>query len=419
MKRTIILCLVSVLFFSCAGFPLKKKQAPLDLALSRADYVSVEKIIQENKRKGRKGEYHLSNVLLYAALFSENKTLPEWEMKRAAEVYVDIAKLFIDNGADVNEAGLTKKNTPLIEAVAYYRSAQKNENKIFTKYFFDMTELLVKSGAKFSIRNEDNNSALYYAIIFNTDMAFIKKLVSLGADVSEKVGKYDYPILFHAAEMKTNDYFDYLLSQGADINAGNQFGAGIIASMIAEMSNVKADEKLINEKVNYLIKKKANVNQVSTNNISPLFVACMLKLEDVSKNLLNHKADPNIATKDGTTCFFKAVTSDMSINTLEFFLRKGAKPDVFAITTIDKNTIMITPMVYSVIAGKEDVIKLLLKYKSDPNARPLTVLAYYASPLEWVKIFSKSTVPDRIALMTTMNGMLEKAGAIAFEMRPH
>ena len=419
IRKTTLLCFATMCLFSCAIFPKKNTQTPLITALNRADYVAVNIIINDNKRKGRKVDYHLWQVFLSAALFSENKTLPEWEMQRAADVYVEISKLFIANGADVNEAGPTEKNTPLIDAIGYYHLAQDNKNKIFMKYFADTIDLLVRNGAILSIKNKNNFSALYYALNFNTDMAFIKHLVSLGADVSEKVGKYDYPLLFHAASLETNDCFDYFLSRGADINAENQYGAGIISTLISLMNEEKKDEKAINEKINYLLKKKANINQRGSNGVTPLYIACVLKLQEVSKNLLNHKADPNLAVKDGTTCFLRALVADMDINTLEFFLKKGAKPDVFAIVSPEKNSYLVSPMIYSVFTGREDIFRLLIKYKSNPNARPSSIDTYYASPLEWVNIISRSNDPGKIAVAEKMGKLLKTNGATAFDIRPH
>ena len=55
---------------------------------------------------------------------------------------------------------------------------------------------------------------------------------------------------------------------------------------------------------------------------------------------------------------------------LEYFLKKGADPDIAKVTTIYGNHKSVFPMIYMAIAiaGNAEMLKMLLKYGADPNA---------------------------------------------------
>ena len=127
---------------------------------------------------------------------------------------LDEVKKLIQEGADVN-----KKDefgyTPLQKALA-------NEHD-------EMAELLLNNGADTSIQDNDGNTALHYAYVWNmTDIA--KKIIDMFPETLSIENKYGNQPLWTAvmnAKIPEED-IKYLLKKGADRNHKNKTGSSTL-----------------------------------------------------------------------------------------------------------------------------------------------------------------------------------------------
>ncbi|PPC88573.1 MAG: hypothetical protein CTY37_00765 [Methylotenera sp.] len=161
-------------------------------------------------------------------------------------------------------------------------------------------------------------------------------------------------------------------------------------------------------RIEYLLKRGANINTRDTDNQTPLMVA--IKTNDLSiiNGLLEYKADPNLQDSDGWTAAMHAVRSnepkifrllgkfqadfnitnkdgltalamavfDNKANAAVAMLDNNAKPDM-AMGAAKYNVLMI-----AVQKGNLQMAQTLLQYKASPNAKnaggltPLMIAAY-------------------------------------------
>lgn len=126
---------------------------------------------------------------------------------------LDIVKLLIDNGADVDiktEYGSTPLHAAL--KLGYYARTRGEQSE-----FFDIARLLIRSGAKdVNTKDEDGTTPLFLAL-YSEQFAIAKSLVDLGANVNEKAKDGQTP-LEYAKSIGHTAMINLLIENGAENN---------------------------------------------------------------------------------------------------------------------------------------------------------------------------------------------------------
>lgn len=179
--------------------------------------------------------------------------------------HFDIAKYLIDKGADVNIKNKTGSTLLKYAAIAglYETAWQPFTNSASGKYTqypgqLEIAKLLISKGAKIDVTDEDNATPL----ISTVDRGY-----------------------FEIAQ--------YLIDQGADVNAKTLSGGVTPLHLAACKSNVQL--------VKYLLSKKAKVNEKTTDNQTPLMLAAAWGSTEIVKLLIAGGASVNDKDKDGKT----------------------------------------------------------------------------------------------------------------------
>jgi len=125
----------------------------------------------------------------------------------AQEGLLEIAKLLVDAGSDINERGF-RGHTPL-------RIASRNGH-------FELVKYLLSKGSEVDSRGDDEATPLEHAAS-KGHLEIVKILVENGANINIQDKEKDFPI-GEAAKNGFIDVVNYLLSKGADISLKNQDG---------------------------------------------------------------------------------------------------------------------------------------------------------------------------------------------------
>ncbi|MCZ0933449.1 MAG: ankyrin repeat domain-containing protein [Oligoflexia bacterium] len=236
------LLLISSLFYSLTSeasrsIPIKPKANSLHEAVYNKDIERVKKLIKEGENVNIRGEL--------------GETSLHWLRKDSLE----IAKLLIDNGADVNA---------------------KTEDSFGTD--FDEDLISIPAGS----------TPLHLAIKKNADQSLISFLLKQRADVNAVITDYGYEGGFTPLHLASNEgnlkIVALLLENGADVNAGK--GTIGVPLRYASMS-LKISKALIDA--------GADVNSKDSSGYTPLHQVGTIKVAEL---LLKHGANINAETKD-------------------------------------------------------------------------------------------------------------------------
>jgi ankyrin repeat protein len=279
----------------------------------------------------------------------------------------------------------------------------------------EMAKLLLQAGANVKAQTRLGAVTALHLAATNGSAAMIERLLKAGADVNAPNGNGTSPLMLAAAAGKT-DAIGILLDNGADPNA-RDVNHGQTAVMFAAALNRGAAIKLLGDRgalvrmtsrvdeskpngserlfnngdvrpagaaqvggntplhfaaregqmaaVQALLAAGADVNQVSvTDAMSPLIQSIITGHYDVAKYLLDHGADPNLATKkEGLTALWATIDSR--------FAPRAWYP---------------SPNVEQEKAMHLDLVKELLAKGASPNAR--------LTSKPWFRTFGDSNGPD-------------------------
>jgi len=235
-----------------------------------------------------------------------------------------------------------------------------------------LCSLLFPLSSKCSINNPlHQKTAFEYAQEGN-----LEQLKKIKLDVAART-KDNYTLLHLAAEHNHSNIVDFLLTQGADINAQNKWGATPLH--LAVEKNFSPNELLVlarylvsNKVFQLLIKNKADLNAQNNNGNTPLHIAVRDNKQYFAHTLLTHGANINAQNNNGDT----PLHLTNNISTIKILLTHGA--DINA-----QNKSSYTPLHFVSEIDSLDVVKFLVQNGADINAQttsgdtPLHLAAEY------------------------------------------
>ncbi len=184
---------------------------------------------------------------------------------------IETIQEIIKKGANVN-CRSTHGMTPL--HLAYWRSN------------LDVAKLLIEKGADVNAEDEIQESTpLFWARNFK----FATPLIQNGAKLDVQ-DKYKNTLLHHACSTGDTEFIKFLIGKGANVNAENNVKKTPLHSACTS-GDLKA--------VELILKEKPNVNAKSTLGITPLHEACAQDNFDIATLLITHGADVNAKDING------------------------------------------------------------------------------------------------------------------------
>jgi len=220
---------------------------------------------------------------------------------------INSVKEMIAAGADINKKD-SNGYTSLMTACHYNR--------------LEIAKLLVSAGAELNVQEKSYG---YTPLILACQYKYhdlAKYLISKGADINIQ-GKEGATALMAAAS-NSREIVELLLSKGADVNARMTDGTGVFAQCI---TGIYWDSVPI-ELAETLLAKGADVDEAATTGSSegftPLMLAATNNLEDLARFLIKNGANVNATAKDGKTPLSIA-TKEGYNNIVEILKANGAK----------------------------------------------------------------------------------------------
>jgi len=194
------------------------------------------------------------------------------------------------------------------------------------------------------------------------------------------------PDLASPDQIVTKEKLEGWLAAGADID--QELSNAIIAG---DMDRIK-----------FLLSKGADVNKQDSQGWTPLANAARQRKDKVAALLIEHGADPNLAS-DGTTPLIAAVMRD-SVPTVDVLLKNGAKIE-------EVGPEGYRPLSIAIADSRYDAAKALIEHGADINAAsgedgltPLMVAAAQTGPAEGARFLPGSVRPIDIAKMLVKKG---------------
>ncbi|KAI6171449.1 hypothetical protein M3Y97_01045800 [Aphelenchoides bicaudatus] len=188
--------------------------------------------------------------------------------------YIEIVKLLIESGADVN-AKNNRGDTPI------HRASQNG--------YIEIVKFLVEKGADVNATNKDHQTPLHYA---NRKLEVVKLLLESGANINATDAHGNTP-LYYAVYDDKFEVVKYLVESGTDINAKGDYGR--TALHIAALSGYI-------EIVKYLVESEADIDAKDKDGNTPLhWGAQNNKPEVIVKLLAESGSDVNAKNNSGWT----------------------------------------------------------------------------------------------------------------------
>lgn len=284
---------------------------------------------------------------------------------------INIVKLLLDKGANVNLVNPANGESPLSSAVA---------NKSV-----EIVEMLLKAGANPDRANIDKLTPLG-AVMGNdeTSAKIVKLLLAAGANPNQRAGLDGDMVLVSWSRQGHTEIVKLLLAAGADPDSKDSEHFFETSLFVASRDNYKEIVKL-------LLEAGADPNTTDNHDWTPLMIASdrhhvdviklLLETPNIDLNKTNDEgdtalfhaaddlesvklllaagADPNIPDHDGWTALIAAAQLSVDIDIVKSLLAAGADPNHI---TNDEETAIIVAAKYKTDEGKHlEVIDYLLK----------------------------------------------------------
>ncbi|GHT52853.1 hypothetical protein FACS1894106_2450 [Spirochaetia bacterium] len=179
---------------------------------------------------------------------------------------INIAKILLDAGADINKKSGSRSRTPLLLSTV-------DNNTDFSLF-------LSENNANINNVDSFGATALHYAV-FNDNIIVVEKLLSLGADINKQNNEGATPLVYAVARENAADIelLELLLSSNADPNIQYNTSIGSINALYAAVSNNHVESAKV------LLKFKSDHNIKDSNGRTVFDLAESNGFDDISEIL--------------------------------------------------------------------------------------------------------------------------------------
>jgi len=176
--------------------------------------------------------------------------------------------------------------------------------QIVIEYFYEGIELFINYGADVNINNDGNNNALTTLCNLGSNFKKVKLLIDNNiniflTDINENNALH---ILCKRSRDSTIDTFEYLISQGFNVNINKKNNEG--NTPLIELS-YNIYNTYLGEYISILMKYNADVNLVNNKGESAFFIACKMAQYGTAYTLIQYGADPYIKDNEGHSALRK------------------------------------------------------------------------------------------------------------------
>jgi ankyrin repeat protein len=286
-------------------------------------------------------------------------------VKAADQGWFKVAAYLLDHGANVNVACFNTPGagvTPLVAAVTAGNKA--------------MVKFLIERGADINFKGQNGNTPLHFAAQQGFP-AVTEVLLASHADVNAQNSSGATP-LFAAVQSGQLKIVQMILAAGANVNLKDGQGHTVLNYAIGGSPEI----------LRALLEVGINPNTEDSDGRTPLSYAVERGSAPVVELLLADKADPNGGKLDAPLL---GAIEKQDTNSAQLLLQAGANPN--AKGKVDWSVFIygarydggfsnsVTPLYFAITEGELPMVKLLLKYKADPNdsqieGRPLLFSAF-------------------------------------------
>ena len=227
---------------------------------------------------------------------------PLYEATRRGQL--DVMKLLLKNGADVDDAGQEGLCTPLCLAAEY--------NQV------EAARLLLKHGADINHQTTFGNTPLHMASMqtWHGDSEIVQLLIEEGKADMNLLSYSGCYALYCAVNKNHTPAALYLLSKGADANYMHPGGTSTLYAAVFRQ-NYKVTKALLD--------KGANPNALFKNRNTPLQRTVLNNDLVITRLLLQYKADPNLIHGDTKPPLYSALLGHKK-ELIRVLLEHGADP---------------------------------------------------------------------------------------------
>lgn len=229
----------------------------------------------------------------------------------------------------------------------------------------------------------------FFAAAQNGDILTVRKFLKSGfspnlttSDLRGIPGFKDVPIILFAVSSRDFAMINEFLSAGVDVGKIpgiliSYFDANPYQGNYGESEEITKGKKIYEDGFETLVKKGANINAKGTsgmiagNQLTTLMIAAYHGYPRTVKFLIDKGVPVNAKDDLARTALIHAVMSPYlkSNNTItELLLQAGADPNVVAEDANPRyGSYCESPLMYAVLNGDTEIVRLLIEYKADVN----------------------------------------------------
>ncbi|OXU29932.1 hypothetical protein TSAR_011135 [Trichomalopsis sarcophagae] len=220
--------------------------------------------------------------------------------------YHEMAKLLVENGADVNQCGLITHFYDHRKSLLSWAVYCRNKRAV---------KLLLKHGAKVNDFDCLGAGALYFAIS-RQEVKIARLLLDNGANINCKDDQGN-SMLHIAVGTGLPDMIKLFIKFSADVSVTNIYGQNALHYAVQGIYDFK-------QIVVFLVKLGVPVNGLDNHKETPLHYAISLRKTRMATTLLEYSADVNAMSKDKIFPLFLAVADGCSHDLVKLIVEKEA-----------------------------------------------------------------------------------------------